>query len=120
MIAPSHTDDDLAAALQLLAEAADYLLRLPPVPATRHLAGRLRRHLATPAARQAVYVPALVLSGRGPYTAAGVPLIEATLREGGELELNVPAGLHGATRDYARRELMRAIERGPVRLCLSA
>jgi hypothetical protein len=113
------SEADLRAALQLLQETADYLERLPTVPATHHLAARLRRHLAEPTARAAlVPPPPAALQGRGPFTPAGLPLLQASITGDGWLTVGVPEALHGASRDYALRELLRALKRRPISLHL--
>ena len=99
---------DIRAALQ---DTIDYLERLPPVPATRHFCKKLRARLDTAPMKVAQNMR-LELHGRGPYSPAGIPLMEATLNADRVLTVQMPRGLHGASRDYALKGLLALLKSG--------
>lgn len=113
------TDDKHRATLEMLRETLEYLERLPPVPVTREFCSRLRAHLDEPTQR-------LLASGRrelhgvGPYTVAGIPLLEASVVDE-VLTVALPTDLHSnEARQSALDELMRRFSNKGVKVQLYA
>jgi hypothetical protein len=107
--------DELRAGQGLLRDVLAYLERLPPVPVTRDFCKQLRARLDAPA-QAATSTWRRELHGIGPYTAAGLPLLEASLVED-ELRVWVPVDLKGASRDFAVQEICRRLATGTM--CMS-
>lgn len=66
------------AALALLEEVRDYMLRLPVVPTTRNLCAKISRHLESPSSTAIQKRSDDERTGAA-YSAAGVPLLVANL-----------------------------------------
>lgn len=125
------TDEKHKATLDLLLEVADYLDHLPRVPATRHLATRLRQHVEEPPQRHLVRATR-ELFGEGPFLTSGVPVLQAsfaddvvtlnlvpklapkeqstvlkwlvdTLKTGGKVSLHLTPRLHAPDLQWPRR-----------------
>ena len=112
------TDDKHRATLEMLRETLAYLERLPPVPVTKAFCMRLRDHLDEPTQRL-VAMGRRELYGRGPYSAAGIPLLQASVVDD-VLTVSLPDGLDPASRPECLRVLVLALTNGPVSLGLSA
>jgi hypothetical protein len=96
---------------QLLVETIDYLERLPPVPVTREFCKRLRARLDAKPVKLAAAVRS-ELHGKGPYSPAGLPLLEVTLTADLVAKLRIPTDLHGATRAFAVERLGQMFKGG--------
>lgn len=110
---PIQTMDHLAAVLgdtlELLAEASDYLRRLPHVPATRELINKIEAHQidtgAMTATRIAKQIEAEAQSRVvGLYTPAGLPLMEVEV-QGNTVRLKIGP-------EPARATALRRLEQG--------
>ncbi len=110
---PIQTMDHLAAVLgdtlELLAEASDYLRRLPHVPATRELINKIEAHQidtgAMTATRIAKQIEAEAQSRVvGLYTPAGLPLMEVEV-QGNTVRLKIGP-------EPARATALRKLEQG--------
>lgn len=112
------TDDKHRATLEMLRETLTYLERLPPVPVTKEFCRKLHAHLEEPTQRL-VATGRRELHGIGPFTPAGLPMLEASLVDD-VLTVGLPAGLDAESRDHALRQLVLALPNGPVRLGLRA
>lgn len=110
-----------ADSLALLHEVADYLNRLPNVPATRALLQRVENHLRAPGLalvqrRQAA--TGLQLKG-GAYNAKGLPLIEAHVNV--PTTLTIRSSVTTVTADQVRHvsELLKLLSGDGVEIPLS-
>ena len=111
------TDDKHRASLEMLRETLAYLERLPPVPVTKEFCRRLRKHLEDPTQRL-VALGRRELYGAGPFTAVGMPLLEASVVDDA-LTAVLPRGLDPEAREECLEELVAALTRGPVSIGLS-
>lgn len=112
------TDDKHRATLEMLRETLAYLERLPPVPVTKDFCRKLREHLEQPTQRL-VAMGRRELHGIGPFTPAGLPMLEASLVDD-VLTVGLPGSLDAKARDAGSRQLALTLARGPVRLDLRA
>lgn len=112
------TDDKHRATLEMLRETLGYLERLPPVPVTRSFCAKLRAHLEEPAHRL-VEQSRRELFGRGPFTAAGLPLLEASV-VGDVLRIKLPEQLTAANRKLALAEIAKLLQADELALQLEA
>lgn len=112
------TDDKHRATLEMLRETLAYLERFPPVPVTKDFCKRIREHLEEPTQRL-VARGRRELHGRGPYTAVGMPLLEASVVDDA-LTVSLPDGLRPESREECLKQLVSALNRGPVSMWLSA
>jgi hypothetical protein len=105
---PPSADDDpvlqLRETRQLLVDTIDYLERLPPVPMTREFCKRLRARLDAKPIKLAAAIRS-ELHGKGPYSPAGLPLLEVTLTANLVAQVRVPTDLHGASRTFVVERL---------------
>jgi hypothetical protein len=115
----SQEQDELAVAYEsarkLLAQTRDYLLRLPPVPATHDLARRIDAHLHEPAGVPLRRALAKAVSDTtqmnwGRFMPNGEPFLNANLR-GRTLSLWSP---HLSRRERAAQAVVLALEHGLV------
>lgn len=112
------TDDKHRASLDMLRETLAYLERLPPVPVTKEFCRRLRDHLEEPTQRL-VARGRRELHGIGPFTAVGIPLLEASVVDDA-LTVGLPDGLDPKAREECFKQLVSALTKGPVSIGLSA
>lgn len=110
-------DQKHRATLDLLRETLSFLERMPKAPVTREFCARLQAHLDEPTQRLVATVQR-ELRGTGPFTPAGVPLLEASLIDR-SLTIGLPTELRPADRPYALQEISRLLAAGTISLGLT-
>ena len=110
---PIQTMDHLAAVLgdtlDLLAEVSDYLGRLPHIPVTKELIGKIEAHQNDPGALTAMRIAKQIETEAqsrvvGLYTPAGLPLMEVEVQAD---MVRIKIGL-----EPIRRGVLRRLEQG--------
>ncbi|WP_137922310.1 hypothetical protein [Hydrogenophaga sp. 2FB] len=114
---PFLDDDKHQKTLELLAEAVDYLNRLPHVPATRDLSARLQAHLDEPS-QMLVARRRPELHG-GIFSAAGLPLLEVAVVDE-VARIQYPQDLRTPDWLQASAEVRKLLAAGPVSVPLKA
>lgn len=112
------TDARHAETLAALAEALEYLERMPPVPVTRDMCRKIRAHLDDPVHRlvQANNDTTVTVRSGGLYTPWGMPLVIAKVTWPNEVLVWAPKP--GPTDSYRRtsESLVRGVYGGGIRL----
>jgi hypothetical protein len=106
-----------ASTLKLLADVSEYLMRLPPVPATHALCRTINEHLRDPqnfAVNEAARLAHAVRLHDGIYTPAGIPLLLIDIDER-QLTLGTEIPKSRAGEAEALATLLRILRSAPTR-----
>ena len=103
--------------LKLLADVSEYLMRLPPVPATRALCRTIDEHLRDPQSFAVNEAARLAHPGQlhdGIYTPGGIPLLLIDI-DARQLTLGTEIPKSRAGEAEALATLLRILRRAPAR-----